>query len=433
MLTSSVSSNDRAALRELSSRYLEIASSEIMGVRKRQWKALHDLKPERPMIIFEPFWLQGFMDDYTLRCQDPVLRNVELRMAIAIRQYEIMGDDVVLEPYFRIAWWGKDLVVTPKKLGDIEIIEHGAKEASLAYLSNFPLATPDDVRRLEHRQLSIDRTPSLTAKAKLEDIFGDILPVRLANFDNFDFDLGNQPFVGNNFIGITWDLFKLIGQTNMMLWPYDYPDTIHEICRFLADEKKAFYQFLLDENLLDFNTDNQFGGPSSYGYVSDLPACGMPGPVELKSLWCWPESQESQPISPKMYDEFYLPYIAELANQFGLSYYGCCETVHDRFEVVRQSIKNIRTVSVAGWTDFDKIAEQLGNRYVFSRKPVPALVSGVEAEWDLVEKDALRTKKAALANNCCVEIICRDVYSSLCTPQRAVQWVDTWKRIMDIK
>ena len=89
---------------------------DIMTTRKRQWKALHDLKPERPMIIFEPFWLDGFMDDYKLLCEDPILRNVELRMALAIRQFEMMGDDVVLEPYFRIAWWGKDLVSTVEEV-----------------------------------------------------------------------------------------------------------------------------------------------------------------------------------------------------------------------------------------------------------------------------------------------------------------------------
>ena len=152
--------------------------------------------------------------------------------------------------------------------------------------------------------------------------------------------------------------------------------------------------------------------------------------VEFKDLWTWPESQETQSMSPKMYSEIFLPYIAEMANMFGLSYYGCCETIADRFEYIEKAIHNLRIVSVSGWNDFAKAGELLGKKYVFSRKPVPAYVSGETPNWDLVEKDAKQTRDAT--KNCAVEIICRDVYSSKCTPQRAVEWVKIWKRIFGI-
>ncbi len=186
----------------------------------------------------------------------------------------------------------------------------------------------------------------------------------------------------------------------------------------------------MDEKLLDFNTDNQFAGPSCYGYVSDLPDAGSDKKISFKDLWAWPESQETQCMSPKMYAEIFLPYIAEVANMFGLTYYGCCETITDRLEYVKDAIKNLRVVSVSGWNDFEKAGELMEGKYVFSRKPVPAYVSGETANWDLAEKDATATKKAT--KNCAVEIICRDVYSSKCTPQRAAEWVKLWKRVMDI-
>lgn len=430
MNTKAVNQKDATVLRELARRYMEIAQLDIMAERKQLWKDLHDLKPQRPMVIFEPYWLDGYMADYKVQCEDPLLRNVETKMMFSIRQYEQMGDDVVLEPYFRIAWWEPTLTSTGKDFGEIVIEEHNALEAGLAYLSNFPIKTPDDIKRMTPRTFKIDREPSLAMKAKLEEIFGDILPIRLANFDNFCYDLGNQPFTGNNFLGITWDFFKLVGTMNMMLWAYDYPDAIHELNRFLVDDKKRFFQFLLDEDLLDFNTDNQFGGPSSYGYVSDLPACGTDKKVELKDLWTWPESQETQAMSPSMLNEFFLPYIGDLASMFGLSYYGCCEGIHDRFEYIEKAIPNLRTVSISGWSDFAKAGELLGNKYVFSRKPVPAYVSTPSPEWDMVEKDAIETRNAT--KNGCVEIILRDVYSSTVTPDRAVQWVKTWKRVFDI-
>lgn len=429
-MSKKISENDRMVLQELAKRYREISELPAMAKRKQAWRDLHDLKPQRPMIIFEPFWLDGYLDDYTMRCQDEIFRNVEKRMMFAIRQFEQMGDDVVLEPYFRIAWWGLNLKTTGTEFGDIKIVERQAKEPGLAYKSEFPIKTPDDINRLTPRTFEIDRSITLDAKDRLEDIFGDVLPVIVGNFDNFDFDLGNQPFTGNNFIGITWDLFKLIGTEKMMLWVYDHPDALHELCRFLADDKMRFFNFMLSEKLFDFNTDNQFGGPSSYGYVSDLPACGTDKEVELKDLWTWPESQETEVMSPEMTSEFFLPYIAEIANKFGLSYYGCCEGVHKKFELITKHIHNIRTVSVSGWSNQNKVGELLGNRYVYSKKPVPAYVSGPTPDWDAVEKEAKACKE--VTKDGCVEIVCRDVYSSLCTPERAVKWLSLWKRIMGI-
>jgi hypothetical protein len=430
MKNEAVNNNERSALRELAQKVADIAGSDIMSERKKLWKALHDLKPQRPMILFEPFSIEGYLSDYEFQCNEPYLRNVETRLIFLIKQYEHLDDDVVFEPYFRLPWWGKGLSATGKEYGEVKIVEHKAKQESMAYLSNFPIKVPDDLKKLKPRIFEIDKKPVLDLKGKLEDIFGDILPVKLGNFDNFDVDPGNQPFTGNNFIGITWDVFKLIGAEKMMLWAFDHPEALHELCRFLVDDRKSFYKFMLEQRLLDFNTDNQFAGPSMYGYVSGLPAIGTDKEVELKDLWTWPESQESEPFSPAMFNEFFLPYIAEIANMFGLSYYGCCERVTDRLEYIQKAIKNLRAVSISGWSDFDKAAELLGNRYVYSRKPVPAYISSEAASWDLVEKEALKTAKAA--KNCCVEVIFRDAYSVYCTPERSAQWIKIWKRALGI-
>jgi len=87
-------------------------------------------------------------------------------------------------------------------------------------------------------------------------------------------------------------------------------------------------------------------------------------------------------------------------------------------------------VSVSGWSNIEKMGELLGKKYVFSKKPVPAWVSTPGPNWELVENEAKRTREAT--KNGCLEIICRDVYSSVVTPQRAVEWVKRWKRIVGI-
>jgi len=58
-------------LRKLAARYSEIAQSGDMKAKKRQWTALRDLKPERPMILFETFSVTGFLRDEEFECENP--------------------------------------------------------------------------------------------------------------------------------------------------------------------------------------------------------------------------------------------------------------------------------------------------------------------------------------------------------------------------
>ena len=128
-----VTLKDREAIREIAKKYREIAENPVMKERKRLWTASHDRKSERPMFLFEPFWLDGFLDDYEFRCEHPLLRNVETRMIFDIKQYEELGDDIVLEPYFRICWYDpKNLIVNPSDYGEIKVQQRGAKEETIS-------------------------------------------------------------------------------------------------------------------------------------------------------------------------------------------------------------------------------------------------------------------------------------------------------------
>ena len=48
-----ITAADREVIRSLAGRWAEIAALPLMAERKRQWRALHDLRPERPMVLFE--------------------------------------------------------------------------------------------------------------------------------------------------------------------------------------------------------------------------------------------------------------------------------------------------------------------------------------------------------------------------------------------
>lgn len=423
IILDNISKKDINRLRELAKQWMEIASSDEMKTRKRDWRLLHDLKPVRPMILFEAISVSGFFNDEDLICENELLRNVEKTFATNLKQYHDLGDDIVLEPYYRIAW-----KVTKSNYG-VDIVETHAND-SLGYKSNFPINTIDDISKLKERDFFVDREASLNLKEQLEHIFGDIMPVIIGNYDNFFPGVGYTPFLGNNFIGITMDLFKLVGNENMMYWPYDQPDELHQIMRYLCDDRKRFFKWMEREKLLTFNTDNQFAGPSSYGYVSELPAADSTEDVTLDKLWVWPESQETTQISPSMFDEFFLGYIAEVSNMFGLSYYACCEPIHDRFEYIKKAIPNLRTVSIAGWNDFQSIGEQLGNDYVHCKKPNPTYLSGATADWDKAKEDIEASFRACKNGN--IEFVVRDVYEVNGDIKRLTEWVNMTKQIIGL-
>ena len=175
------------SLRRLASRWMEHASNPAMAERRRQWRAVKDLKPEKPMILVETCMLSDYIGANELICEDPYVRNIEKSLYEIVRHADEIGDDIVVDPWFRIPW--------ALEISDygVPIEAHHALTTSgsdLAYSFNFGVQSEDDARNLHLRTRGVDRRESLRQKDLLEDIFGDILPVRLGGWDHFDPDPG---------------------------------------------------------------------------------------------------------------------------------------------------------------------------------------------------------------------------------------------------
>lgn len=423
-----IPSTDRALVRELARRWRDLAALPVMAERKRQWAAVHDLRMERPMILVETTAIQGYVGADELKCQDPLLRAVERNMRDTIRHAEEVGDDVVVEPYYRIGWqmdlpgFGVPVEMKP--------CTTSTGETSMGYTFNFPIETPGDIVKLHQRSFGIQRERTLRIQRRLEDVFGDLLPVRVGNYDPFLVEPGDEGWTGMFFFGLTWQIYRFIGNNGLMYWPYDAPEAIHQLMQYMLDDRMRLFDFMAKETLLVPNTDNQMAGPRGYGYVSELPAPDSPGPVALKQLWGWAESQESTMLSPAMFKEFVLPYLARLSERFGLIYYGCCEPVHDRLDLIMEAIPNLRSVSVSGWSDFQKVGDMLGRKVVYSRKPTPAFLSGPHPQWDAAVADMKKTREAT--RDCNVEILVRDLYDVNGERARLKRWVEMTRSVFGV-
>lgn len=398
--------SDRDILRRLAAEWREVADQPVMAERIRLWTALKDLHAERPMVLFETWSLLGYVGEDELQCQEPANRALERHMRWVLRHAREVGDDIVVEPVWRVGWivHGTDYGVPIEATHATDVLGDG-----VAYRYNHPIRSVEDISRLRPRSWSVDREGTLREVERLNRLFGDLLPVRLHGTTALH-------------AGLTGDLFRLIGNDNLMTWVVDEPDAIHTLMAYLRDDRIAFYRWLEAEGLLGLNNNSTLVGSGSPGFTTALPSEGFSGRVRLKDLWVWMESQECAGISPRMFEEMFLPYMAEVAALFGLVYYGCCEAVHDRWEAIRRAMPHVRAVSVSPWCDQPAIARMLGREVVFSRKPRPAPISGDVADWDALRQDARETLEAA--RGCNLEIIYRDVYRIGGERDRLRRWVD---------
>jgi hypothetical protein len=397
-------SHDREVLRRLAGRWMELASLPVMAQRKRQWTALKDQRAERPMLLFETWTIEGYVPAAELECHRPDLRRLEGQLRAGIRQVEEIGDDCVLEPHWRLYWEIQD-----SGYGVPIQAEHGIDESGgqVAYHYNHPIQTPEDIERLEPRRFSVDRERTYRQAEELQALFGDLLPVVVQGTGGF-------------LAALTSDLFRLIGNQNLLSWLYDAPEALHRLMAYLRDDRIACYTWLERQGLLGLNNTWELIGSGSPGYTTALPQPDYAGRPRLKDLWIWIESQETQMISPGMFAEFFLPYLAEVAALFGLVYYGCCEPVHDRWQAIVGAIPQVRAVSVSPWCDQDRIAGMLGQEVIFSRKPVPWFISGEAPDWQALAQDLDST--LAAARDCNLEIIFRDVYRIHGERSRLARW-----------
>ena len=402
-----VQNEDIKMLRKLYRRQREIAADPVMDERRNQWLKHGALKGERPMILAET---GGVLDELiplnSLRCEEPWARQLERDLREVIFRFKNGGDDYVVQPYIDYGW--------EVDIGDFGVqttLVHGENAGKRgSYHWEPPVKDLDgDLQRLHYRPLKVNREKTDDWAGFLDDHFGDIRPVRLRASYWWT-------------TGLTWTAINLIGLEPLMMAMYDNPKGLHKLMGFLRDECLHFINWFANQGLLTLNNEADYVGSGSQGWTDALPQndCIEGEPVRLEDLWGLSESQETVGISPKMFEEFIFPYQLPVIEKFGLSYYGCCEPVHNRWHVIKR-IPNLRRVSVSPWCDEEKMADGLGQNYIYCRKPNPTLISTENFDEKAI-KDDIRTTLHH-AKNCTLEFAMKDVHTLNDEPDRLGRWV----------
>ncbi len=407
--------SDLEIIRDLARRVLEISHDPVNEERRELWYKHNSLQPTRPLVLAGSGVVVGqVMTDSHCLCQEGWARGQELGLRRKIYHFQHVDDDAVVEPYINCNWnvrvsgYGVEI---KKEYGD----NNGAMAS---YRWDPPIKDiQKDFDKLHPRTYSVNRNATLTWKAHLEEVYDDILTVRIRG--GFWWTMG-----------MTWTAINHIGLQNLMLFMYDDPEGLHRFMAFLRDDHIAFAEWLEKEGLLTLNNENDGIGSGSRGHIRELPQPNWKegDPVRLKDLWVLSESQETVGVGPDFFAEFIFPYQLAVAEKFGLCYYGCCEPVNNRWHILK-NLPNLRSVSVSPWCDEEFMADALGRDYVYSRKPNPASISTEHFDDNLIREDIRKT--LTTAKDCNVEIVMKDVHTLAGEPQRIARWVTLARETID--
>ncbi len=396
-------------LRHLGERIARIAAEPVHARTADSWRALNDLRPRRPMVwINEIPWHEMNVDDeLTLRCADPWARELETRLRRTIYQWEHMRADMVVNP-----WLDCPLAIHSTDFGIVEDVDIARTDAENEIYSRhfrIQIREPGDIAKIRMPVVTHQERTTEVVFETMNRLFRDTIEVRK---------------VGQTHIWFTpWDyLVRWWGVQEAMMDLVLRPDMVHAAVERMVDAWMTELDQFEAMNLLSPDCDNTRIGSGGYGYVSDLPGADFdPGHVRPRNMWGCSNAQIFSGVSPEMHREFAIEHDMRWLARWGLVYYGCCEPLDGKMDIVRR-IPRLRKVSVSPWNDVPKMLENLGGDYVASVKPSPACFLDDGWDPDAILAGLKRTVALSRDTGTPVEFIMKDISTVRRRPERLWRW-----------
>lgn len=409
-----MTTKDREILQTLAKTYMEAATLPIQNEKIKLWKALNAGKMQRPMVTIDqlPWNELGENGVLTLYVQDPFWRTVEEGLRRKLYMWNNFPADMVLEPIISIP-----MAIEGINFG-IDVIEETlASDTSSDVISHYytnQLENEEDVAKIKDMQITHDQAETARRLDIARDVFAGIADV--------------QP-KGHSFHLGPWDSLSMwMGAETVYYELADRPEHMHALMRRHTD---AIIAGIKQANALGVAGSNLNLCHCSYTYTDEmLPGPGMGGAPTTYNSWGYGLAQPFTSVSPATTKEFEVPYITEMAEYFGGIYYGCCDKLCDRLEMIME-IPNVRKISCSPWSNRDIFAEKIGPRLTMSAKPNPAFIANNSVNYDLIEKDLRETVEAARRNNVNLEIILKDISTVQYQPDRLRKWNDIVMRVVE--
>ena len=404
---------DKAILRELAKRHMELAAADANKDRVKRIKNINSLRPDRPVVWIDeiPWHEMDIGNALTLQCTGEEAQHIERYFRRVQYRWKYIQADMVVEDTYYI-----HKHFTSTGIG-VEIsedtISFDSNNHIISHHYKNQLSTEDEVEKLKTPVITADPDTDRQNLEYIGELLDGIMPVKLRGY--------NVGFTG-------WDtIIRLCGVNNMFVGLYDNPELMHKITAKFAESELSKMLQMQEQGLLDFNIASLHCTPP---YVDGLPADDYDGgKVRLKDVWYRGTAQPFASVSPEMHEEFELQYAKKLMEKCGLVYYGCCEPLCNKIYLLKK-IPNMRKIGVTPWADKQKNAEQIGGGYVYAYKPNPALVAG-NFNPDAVCREIGDVLETCLLHKCPAEFVLKDISTVSYKPQNLVDWNNVVQKTID--
>lgn len=406
-------STDKQILRQLAREYYQLAKEDRNTERRKLHTAVNDLKMIRPVVLIDelPWSEMNINDELTKVCENPLLHGVEWFLRSNIFKYKHFPADMFLRGYIPISKvvrsTGNGMHVQEKTLKTAEknnIISH-------EYTDQFAL--DEDLEKLQIPRITYDNESTLKQYDYIGDILGDIIPLKIVGKDYFHF--------------APWDEIAMMrGVNNLLIDLIERPDFSHKLVAKLAEINSAEMEQYEALGLFESDPYSLHCTPI---LTSDLPGKDFDGEkMTRKDIWGRGAAQIFASVSKAMHDEFDIEYMKQTIGQCGLVYYGCCEPLDKKIDVV-EKIPNLRKIGVTPWANVDVATEIIGKKYVVSSKPNPASVGVPALDKDGLKKEITGILDAVKRNGCSCDIVLKDISTCSGRPENIFEWE---KIVMDM-
>ena len=391
-----------AVLRQLASEYAQAASLGGQGERRRRWLNLNHLRGERPLVLIDQIPWEEMDVDGSLDCQvrDPYWRGVETNLRQTLYKWRHRPADMVLDPYICLprpicsSGWG---------IGVEETLAFSSPETEVKshhYINQ--IREPEDIAKIRTPQITLDAAEEAAIVETARRVFEGILPFRMVGMTMH--------------LGI-WDSISMwMGVENCYLELMDRPEMMHQLMETLT---RGLIDMVGQLNALQAFDIHSHICHCSHTYLEDLPASEE---AVSANAWAFGLAQLFTSVSPAITDEFEVAYMRRVFPLFGAIYYGCCDRLDDRLDVI-EKLPQVRKISCSPWSDRERFAANLDRkRYVMSNKPSPAFLATPSLDEDAIRADLRRTIRAAREHDVCLEIILKDISTVCRRPQNLWRW-----------
>jgi hypothetical protein len=408
-----ICAKDRQTLRALAARYSEIAHLDVQQQRMERYRRTNALEAVRPVVLIDEVPWGEIRDEALRNCCAPDLGWLETHLRRTLYQWEHFQVDLVVPPVFRVdkrVHWrsGIGIEVQDRQIkGDT-----GAYIAAHAYQDQ--LQTEDDLAKIHAPELVYDQAASEQALSLAAEVFAGLMDVKLT---------GRQLHYN------IWDRIAVFrGVENLLMDLAVRPDFMHQTARrFMQIAQSEFRQL---EKLGVLEPDPILLHCTA-ACTRDLPARDFQGHVRPQDVWGRCAAQIFGSVSPDMHDEFDLAYNQELFQECGLLYYGCCEPMDNKIDILRKRFKNLRKISITPWADPQRAAGYMGRDFVMAAKPNPAFVATLPFNSEPVTQEIARYCEACREQGTTLEFVLKDISTIANNPANLTQWAATVKAVID--